>query len=70
MKVRHKLLLMLVGTAAAASILVGFGAARLLRSAVGERFLERVRAETALLAASAAERSMLFGTKWSLSFSS
>ncbi len=50
MKIRHKLLLILVAASAAASLLVGLGTERLMRSAVAERFTERVRAETALLA--------------------
>ncbi len=51
MNVRRKLLLILVAASAAASLCVGLGAMRVLRSAVRERVLERMRAETVLLAA-------------------
>jgi two-component system, OmpR family, phosphate regulon sensor histidine kinase PhoR len=55
-KIRHKLLAALLATAAATSALVFFGSARLLRSAVGGRFAERIRSETGLLASAAAAR--------------
>jgi two-component system phosphate regulon sensor histidine kinase PhoR len=49
-KIRHKLLLVLVGMAALTSILVGLGSARVLGSAVRERSVHWIEAQTALLA--------------------
>ncbi len=51
MKIRHKLLLVLIATSFATSILIGAGSIRLLRNAVRDRFSERLHAETALLEA-------------------
>jgi two-component system phosphate regulon sensor histidine kinase PhoR len=50
MRIRHRLLLALIGAALAGSVLVSAGAIGLIRIAVKESFAERVRAETALLA--------------------
>ncbi|MBZ5638669.1 MAG: HAMP domain-containing protein [Acidobacteriia bacterium] len=54
MKIRHKLLVALLATVLVTSAVVGFGSVQLLHSAVGDRFAERLRAETDLLAASVA----------------
>jgi two-component system phosphate regulon sensor histidine kinase PhoR len=50
MRVRHRLLAILMATTLATSLLLGFGAFRLLRAAVEERSTERMRAEASLLA--------------------
>ncbi len=55
MGIRHKLFLLLAGTAALAGLLFGLGMFPLIQSAVRGRYLERVRAETELMAAMAAE---------------
>jgi len=55
-RIRHKLLAALLATAVVTSAAVGIGSVRILHSAVGGRFAERIRSETALLAASAAVR--------------
>ena len=47
---RHKLLAVLLASAAATALLLTLGAAHLLRSAVRERYLERLRSETTMLA--------------------
>jgi two-component system phosphate regulon sensor histidine kinase PhoR len=49
MKIRHKLLLIFIASALAASVLVGVGSTQVVRSAVRDRFLERIRAEGAAL---------------------
>ncbi len=51
MKIRHKLLLILLATATLTSLLIGIGSAYILRSAVRERFAERLRVESGLLSA-------------------
>jgi two-component system phosphate regulon sensor histidine kinase PhoR len=47
---RHKLLWLLLGTALAGAVAVGIGAALLIRGALRDDLLERIRAETAMLA--------------------
>jgi two-component system phosphate regulon sensor histidine kinase PhoR len=49
-RIRHKLLVILVATALAGSLLVGLGSVWLLREATREHYAGRIRAETALLA--------------------
>ncbi len=49
MKIRHKLLIAFVITALVTSILVTAGAGRLLRTAVEERYIERIEAESRLM---------------------
>ncbi|MDX1388556.1 MAG: ATP-binding protein [Acidobacteriota bacterium] len=51
MRLRHKLLLTMAAAGLLTSVLVAAGAAWLIRSAVRENFTDRIRAETALLAA-------------------
>jgi len=58
LKVRHKLVLILIAASAAASLLGGLGAKRVVSTAVRERLIERMRAETAVLAASTAPASL------------
>jgi two-component system phosphate regulon sensor histidine kinase PhoR len=50
LRVRHKLLITLTAAALLAGVLVAVGAVWLLRSAVRENHVDRIRAETALLA--------------------
>jgi two-component system phosphate regulon sensor histidine kinase PhoR len=50
MRLRHKLLWLLLTTSLVVAVAVGFGAALLIRGALKNNFVERVRAETALLA--------------------
>jgi len=50
MRIRHKLLVVLLATSLVTSLLIGFGAFRLLRAAVEERSTDRMRAEAGLLA--------------------
>ena len=57
MKIRHKLLIAFVITALVTSILVTAGAGRLLRTAVEERFIERIEAESLLMRAWLEEKS-------------
>jgi two-component system phosphate regulon sensor histidine kinase PhoR len=49
-KIRHKLLLILVGAAVITSLLIGFAASHLLRTAVRERSIHWLEAQTELLA--------------------
>jgi two-component system, OmpR family, phosphate regulon sensor histidine kinase PhoR len=51
LKIRHKLLLILLATAAITSAALGLGSARVLRDALRERFAERLRVESGLLSA-------------------
>ncbi len=51
MKIRHRLLITFVIIALATSILVTAGAGRLLRTAVEERYIERIHAESLLMRA-------------------
>ena len=50
MRLRHRQLLLLTAAALTVALFVGVGAFALIRSAVRERFIERVSAETTLLA--------------------
>ena len=50
MKQRHRMLVVLIAAGLAGALLVAAGSIALIRSAVRERFVERARAETALLA--------------------
>lgn len=50
MKIRHKLLLILVGAAVITSLLIGFAASHLLRTAVRERSIHWLEAQSELLA--------------------
>ncbi len=61
MKIRHKLLIAFVITALATSILVTAGAGRLLRTAVEERYIERIEAESLLMRAWLEERTLSGG---------
>ncbi len=54
MRVRHRLLLVLIGVALASGLVMAVGTVRLIRDATLERYAERLRAETALLAGWAA----------------
>jgi two-component system phosphate regulon sensor histidine kinase PhoR len=47
--IRHKLLVLLAGTAALAGVIIGGGAFPMIRSAVRDRFIERLRSEADLL---------------------
>jgi two-component system, OmpR family, phosphate regulon sensor histidine kinase PhoR len=49
LKIRHKLLLVLLATAAITSIVIGVGSTHVLRGAVRDRFEERLRVESELL---------------------
>jgi len=56
LKVRHQLLLVLIAASALTSTVIAFGSSQLVRGVVRDRFVERVRAESGMLAWWAASR--------------